>query len=143
MSAGERTGWRDEAISARHREWGFNCPAADLDFVVIEYNLGAPVALVEYKHLAAFEPNLKHPTYMAHRTLANNSRIPYMIVFYGKDPWWFRIIPANEFAADFFTPNQIMTEYEYVTKLYLIRSIAVDEVVMRKLCRELPPEANL
>ncbi len=32
----ERTGWRDEKISQRHREWGYNCPAVDLDFEVVD-----------------------------------------------------------------------------------------------------------
>lgn len=34
MTAQERTGWRDEEISARHRIWGVNCPAVDLDFLM-------------------------------------------------------------------------------------------------------------
>lgn len=50
MSADERSGWRDQEISLRHRKWGFNCPCTDLDFMLLEYNHGAPVAVVDYKH---------------------------------------------------------------------------------------------
>ena len=46
----ERTNWRDQELSARHRTWGFNCPAVDLDFLMVEYNIGKPVGLIEYKH---------------------------------------------------------------------------------------------
>jgi hypothetical protein len=38
--------WRDEAISQRHRLWGFNCPAVDIDFLMIEYDQGKPAACV-------------------------------------------------------------------------------------------------
>lgn len=40
MSGPERTGWRDENLSRRHREWGFHCPAVDLGFLLIEYDTG-------------------------------------------------------------------------------------------------------
>ena len=45
----ERTNWRDEALSQRHRQWGWNCPGLDLDFVFLEYDKGRAVAVVEYK----------------------------------------------------------------------------------------------
>jgi len=34
MTAHERTGFRDEALSRRHREWGINCPAVDVDWLL-------------------------------------------------------------------------------------------------------------
>ena len=33
----ETHGFRDESISRRHRMYGFNCPAADLDFLLVEF----------------------------------------------------------------------------------------------------------
>ena len=45
----ERNGWRDEAISLRHRLWGWDCPCVDIDFLLIEFDKSLPVALVEYK----------------------------------------------------------------------------------------------
>ena len=32
----ERTGWRDEEISRRHRLWGVSCAATDIDFLLVE-----------------------------------------------------------------------------------------------------------
>ncbi len=78
----ERTGWRDQQISNRHRLWGWDCPGADLDFVMVEFDKGLPKALVEYKALGAAFPNQKHPTYQALRVLADASGIPFLIVFY-------------------------------------------------------------
>ena len=61
----ERTGWRDQAISLRHRTWGFNCPGVDFDFLMLEYSTGKPVAVVEYKHYRARMPDREHPNYRA------------------------------------------------------------------------------
>ena len=141
MSAHERTGWRDEAISKRHRGWGFNCPAVDLDFLMVEYNLGKPVALVEYKYVTARIPNVDHPTYSALDALANASGIPFFIAVYNKNPWWFRITAVNENAHQIFSKNEILSEYDYVRKLYQIRSIAINEHVLSGLSRYVPRES--
>jgi hypothetical protein len=41
----ERTRWRDEALSARHRKWGFHCPAVDLDLILCEYDTAHVAAI--------------------------------------------------------------------------------------------------
>lgn len=38
-------------LSQRHRTWGNNVPAVDMDF--IEYDMGAPKAIIEYKRSGA------------------------------------------------------------------------------------------
>lgn len=124
MSAQERTGWRDEAISGRHRSWGFNCPAVDLDFLVVEYNLGLPSAIVEYKHWQTSGWNTQHPTYRALTDLANGYRgigLPALVVKYWPDIWAFQTFPLNEAAKEFFSHGQMLTERQYVKKLYKIR----------------------
>ena len=141
MSAHERTGWRDEDISRKHREWGFNCPMVDIDFLVVEYNLGAPVAVVEYKHIAAVTPNIQHPTYRALTALADASSIPFFIAVYGKDPWWFTITPVNTHAQALFDFGEVLSEYDYVRKLYMMRSIAISEGVLSRLSRYEPRDA--
>ena len=45
----ENTFWRDGALSLRHKKWGYDLPALDMDFLMIEYDHGIPVALIEYK----------------------------------------------------------------------------------------------
>src|SRR5262245_54940974 len=90
----ERTGWRDAEISQRHRMWGFNCPAVDLDFLMVEYNIGKPVGLVEYKHYCAAFPNVQHATYRALAELADVAMLPFVIAFYWPAIWAFVVHPV-------------------------------------------------
>lgn len=135
----ERTGWRDLDLSKRHRMWGFNCPAVDLDFLMVEYNLGKPVGLIEYKHFKAQPPNLKHPTYRALVTLATMANLPFMIAFYWPGIWAFRVIPVNEKAKESFKLNEELTEQEFVRRLYAMRYRVVNEEVLKRLKTEKPP----
>jgi len=134
----ERTGWRDQEISARHRVWGFNCPAVDLDFLMVEYNLGKPVGLIEYKHHQAWEPNLKHPTYRALTELAELAALPFLIAFYWPDVWAFRITPVNGLAQSHFQDGEILTERAFVTRLYRMRALVIRDAVLLQLNDELP-----
>lgn len=152
----ERTGWRCEAISQRHRQWGYNCPAVDLDFVMAEYNYGKPCALIEYKEKQARMPSLDHPTYIALSDLANNyvgvdGGLPFFLVFYCSNDWWFRMIPVNKRASDFLTSmgaekgrNLIDTpipERWFVYLLYRLRKESLtgnDLSVIKRLSAELP-----
>lgn len=133
MSAEERSKWRDEAISLRHREWGFNCPMADIDFLAVEYNAGLPVAIVEYKQKRAQKPDIQHPTYRALKMLANRAGLPFMIVFYCDEIWWFHVYPINHIALKHYPKPVLMTEQEYVTSLYKLRSQCVETNIISKL----------
>lgn len=135
----ERTGWRDEKISARHREWGYNCPAVDIDFLVVEYNVGKPVALIEYKHEGAMMPNFNHPTYRAIKALADMSSLPFMVVFYNNESWWFRVYPQNDRARKIYKEATLLTEKVYVTSLYYMRNRVIEAEVLSKLSDKLPP----
>lgn len=137
----ERTGWRDAAISSRHREWGFNCPAVDLDFLVAEYNIGKPVALVEYKHHGAKTPVYDHPTYRALADLADNyapNPLPFIVAFYWPDVWAFRITPVNAVARSFFENGLLLTEREYVRVLYRLRRLTLSRELEAMLNNILP-----
>lgn len=133
MTAFERTGWRDEQISRRHREWGYNCPAVDLDFLVCEYNVGEPVALVEYKHERAQPPSLLHPTMRALRSLADTAALPFMLVYYRREPWRFLVFPANERAQNFYRGVRSLSEQRFVKSLYVLRSHVIDAQVYDRL----------
>jgi hypothetical protein len=137
----ERTGWRDEEISARHRTWGFNCPCVDLDFVVTEYNLGLPVALVEYKHFKAQRPNPEHPTFRALTALCDGYKdgpLPFFVAFYWPDIWAFEIMPINAASLKLVSKSRILSEREYVTGLYSMRRKVVAADVVKKLNHEFP-----
>lgn len=140
----ERSGWRDEKISRRHRTWGFNCPAVDLDFLAVEYNIGLPVAIVEYKHWKAREPDTSHPTYRALLTLCDEHRrgsLPFLLAYYWPEFWGFRVRPLNTKAATSFKADEYLSELEYVDRLYRLRSLTVSNEVLARLNRERPEAA--
>lgn len=142
MTAYERSNWRDMGLSQRHRDWGFNCPAVDLDFLMVEYNNGLPAAIVEYKNHRALVPSLTnlHPTYRALQALANAARLPFCLSFYWPDVWAFRVYPINDLAkAHFRGPYENLTERQYVTRLYQIRQLVIEHNVLNHLHTDLPP----
>jgi hypothetical protein len=143
MTAFERSGWRDQELSQRHRDWGFNCPAADLDFLMVEYHLGCPVAVVDYKHYRAGLPKTDHPTYRATGQLYDDrgQQLPFFIARYWPVTWAFRVLAMNDRArkwldSDSYVP---MTERQFVVGLHRFRSVTVAERVLSGLHDEMPP----
>ena len=117
----ERTGWRDLSLSQRHRRWGWDCPAVDLDFLFLEYDNGKAVALVEYKHEQAAPQYRTHPTYQAMIDLGNRAGVPVFGVRYAGDFSWWRVCPLNAHAKMWLRQQTRMTEHEWVTLLYRVR----------------------
>jgi hypothetical protein len=145
----ERTGWRCEKISRRHREWGYNCPAVDLDFMVAEYNYGKPVALIEYKDKQAQPANVDHPTYKALIDLADGYKggsLPCLIAVYCSENWWFNVYPLNDAAKNFYSHviGKTISEQRFVRSLYLLRKKVLtdeDELFISKL-NNITPKTN-
>lgn len=140
----ERTGWRDHTLSARHRDWGFNCPATDVDWIFIEYDNKRPIAIVEYKDFRA-TIDLKEANYAATADLANNYRpkngvvgLPYLISRYWSDMWAFQVKPLNANAAEWFQSNEMLSERKYVTRLYAMRRRVVPPDIFNALGTEVP-----
>ena len=116
----ERTGFRDEAISRRHRTWGFNCPARDIDFLMVESDKRLPVALVDYKHVNASESEVNSREHEPIINMADKCEIPFFIVLYDDVRWWFTVIPKNKFAKEI-TKTVTLTEHDYVWFQYELR----------------------
>lgn len=129
----ERTGWRDLGLSERHRVWGWDLPAVDLDFLFLEYDKGKAVALVEYKHEKAPMQNSGHPTYQAMADLANRAEIPFFGSRYKRDFSEFIVTPLNSFCAAHLGVRMSMTEAEWVTFLYRVRGREIPADVMEAL----------
>lgn len=129
----ERTGWRDERISRRHREWGAACTAVDIDFLLLEYHANAPAALIEYKAVGARWPDMSKGVYPALRTLSDCARIPFFLVFYEPTRWWFRLVPANDHAKRHFPYQVTLSEREYVSALYRLRGVSLPVDVYQRL----------
>ena len=136
MSANERHGKRDNIISEKHRGWGSNVPAVDIDFLLIEYDRAKVQALIEYRHVngqVRQDASIKAIT-----DLADRAGVPFFIVRYRYEtddgtlwkeatvdtPAFFQILMCNEPATKhWFTldPDVWLTEDEYVVWLHKIR----------------------
>lgn len=128
----ERTGWRDEELSRRHRLWGWDCPAIDIDFLMLEYNRGEPVAVVEYKHENAPLQKPKHPSYKAIRSLCDKAEIPFFGVRYAHDFTWWRITSLNSLAKKSIPVQrreELWTERDWVEFLYGLRESSLPLLV--------------
>lgn len=128
----ERTGWRDEKISLRHRLWGRDCPGVDIDFLLVEYNNAWPVALIEYKEHRAYPPKMS-TNYTALSRLAGAAGLPFFVAYYQASQWWFQLYPMNEIASEIIETGQIMSEQEYVLFLYDLRNKVIQDHVLRNL----------
>lgn len=130
----ERTGWRDQGISERHRLYGWDCPAVDIDFLMLEFDNGKPAALVEYKAIGARHPDLRSPTFKALRALADAANIPLLLAFYNRNNWRYSVTPANRRALDFLDYRvHDMSEAQYVSLLYRVRGQQPPSSVIRNL----------
>jgi hypothetical protein len=117
----ERSGWRDERISLRHRAWGWDCPAVDVDFLLLEYDAGRAAALVEYKHEDAQIVRLAHPSIRAIADLAERADLPAFVVRYGDDFSWWYPTPLTDRARALLPEPGFLSEREWMGLLYRCR----------------------
>lgn len=130
----ERTGWRDLGLSHRHRLWGWDCPAVDIDFLMVEYDRGIARALVEYKNECAPEPDWEHPSMRAIGDVASRAGIPFLVVCYATDFAWFDVWPCNTEAKRWAPEGNVtLSEPEYVNMLYRIRGRLMPSSVREQL----------
>ena len=122
----ERTGWRDLTLSRRHRAWGVDCPANDIDLLV-EVARGIPVAIIEYKQANA---NLEDSFQSIRSTeiLADRAKVAFFVVRYEskREKWFFRIERANAIGAEFLRTESSrvplsLCEIDFVRLLYRLR----------------------
>jgi hypothetical protein len=137
----ERSGWRDEWMSIKHRDYGWDAPFVDIDFMGIEYNYGKPVALIEYKHYNAnVYPN--HPSIKAQVYLADAAKIPHWIVIYYPEDVQYYLIPTNEYAKNYagqkmcFEPA-FWSEMNFVKLLYHLRKSNIPAEIAPKMNKKI------
>jgi hypothetical protein len=116
--------WDNQALSNRHRDWGYDCPAVDLDFIVV--NKGKIAALVEYKHndSSALPSKFKHhPTGITLSSLAKEFglKIPLLFCYYNDDYSRFTLYPISNSSLEhepYFGRKLSQKEYfEFLKKL--------------------------
>jgi hypothetical protein len=107
MTSNEQHFKRDAWLSGRHRVWGRDVPAMDLDFILAEYDRCVPMALIDYKHEHG-AINFQSANIRTLVALGDMAGLPAFIVRYGhsnQDGWWgevpddstpwFQVIPLN------------------------------------------------
>ena len=67
----------DETLSRRHRTWGHELHATDIDYLV-ENSYGRPVAIIEYKKNTGTVTQNQHKTL---QTLADMAGLPFFVVW--------------------------------------------------------------
>jgi len=133
----EQTHWRDAALSLRHRQWGADLAAVDLDLVLVEFDHGTPRALIEYKSAGA-QVDFSSPSVKALERLATAAGIPFAVVKYWPDTWAFAITPMNAAARRAFKAGEC-TEVGFVRQLYELRGRVMPVRIAEALSCELPP----
>jgi len=133
----ERTSYRDLSFLRRHRDWGWNCPGEDIDF--IEYDHKLAVALLEYKMtydlqncIIPQESSKGYANLAALIDVGNKASLPVFVVFY-KHKWNFRIFPLNHYANSKQPPSHILSELQFVQFLYQLRGRDLPEEIKAKL----------
>lgn len=114
----ERSGWRDEAMSELHRQWGWDVPAVDIDFLLLEYDLGRPRAMIEYKHERAKSLPLDHMSYKAMTAFNDKAGTPLFYVRYGHNFDWWMIMGVNALARKMYPHCEHLTQRRFVELLY-------------------------
>ena len=146
MTSNERHFKRDAWLSGRHRAWGRDVPAMDLDFVLAEYDRCVPVALIDYKHEHA-DSDLNTANIKTLTALGDMAGLPSFIVRYGhsnQDGWWgevredsvpwFQVIPLNNYAHGADLPsndnNTKLSELVFVSWLYDMRGRKIPQDIV-------------
>lgn len=135
MSHDEKLGFRCEEISQRHRLWGKNLAAVDLDFPLLEYHHERPAALIEFKYKTNTRLiDEEQPSIRALKHLADAASIPLLLVRYHPTTWTFFVSPGNEHARAMIPiRGQEMSEREFASLLHEIRGEPVPRGLLKTL----------
>lgn len=115
-------------ISIRHREYGYDVPAVDLDLLLVEYDHALPVAVIDFKFGLGTVVNLRHASMRALGQLHSpaGEALPTFVVRYHDDPWRFAFEAVNSQAIKTMTrlniePRKVLTEPQFVQVMYQLR----------------------
>ena len=123
----ERTGWRDLGLSQRHRLWGWDVPAVDIDFPLLEYDKCKAKAIIEYKSMSAKEVSPYDASYLALADLGTRAELPVFECRYSCDFTRYNVTPLNAVAKKYLPQIKLMSEKQWVTFLYFLRGRELPE----------------
>ena len=131
-------------LGLRHRLYGFDLPAVDIDFLLCEYSSNIPLALIEYKHRSTgaerCEWNGTHVPRILFksaittlRRLSERMRLPFFVVFYCDEEWSYEVFHLFDPGDKHCITKTTLTELEFVRFLYKLRGMKMPEELHGKL----------
>ena len=131
-------------LGLRHRLYGFDCPAVDVDFLLCEYSSNVPRALIEYKHKMAGVERCEWSGKMVPRVLfksaiktlrllAERAKLPFFVAFYDDDDDWSYEVYELYDGETYCMNKYDFTETEFVKLLYKLRGMKMPEELDGKL----------
>lgn len=124
----ENTFWRNGKLSQRHREWGIDCSATDIDALIfLEYQQNGyrnvrNSAIVEYKSVHAKETSPSQ--IIALDNLSMQAMLPFWLTRYSDDLSRYWVTPTNDLAKKILSATCELSEEEYVKLMYTIRGFS-------------------
>lgn len=98
----------------------------DVDFLAVEFNHRRAYALIDYKHERAFDLRLDSANVAAMRDLGTRAGVAAAVVRYWPGVWVFQPYPLNDVARSCFRTGELLSEREYVERLYAMRNSQID-----------------
>ena len=129
----ERTYTRDVGLKVRHEAYGVDCPAIDLDHIVVEYDTGVARALIEYKHEKSRPQFITHPNFRALIDLSDRAEVPAFAARYADEYSWFQVVPLNDLAKEKLRGRPKLSEPEFIEFLYGLRDRPVPSGLIENL----------
>jgi hypothetical protein len=95
---------------------------------MIEYNHAHVVAIVDYKKWSAPVSEQSNTSMLAIGEMADMNNTSFYIVWYCEENWTFKVHTCNTKAkTPPFEPSHIYSETEYVTWLYELRGLKIED----------------
>lgn len=152
-----RMAFWDEGFSQRHRQWGYDCPADDIDQIVadvpmgdkdvpstmlVETSYGRPYALVEYKHERGLQVDRSRYArqWGVYTWMADRCGIPAFCVFYRREDYAMYIVPLNDIAKGYCKQEKWVPERLWVKVLYRFRGMDIPERLYSALNSSYPEQ---
>lgn len=145
----ERLNKRNLTYNNRHRQWGIELTAMDVDFMEYDSKTGKPLALIETKFGLIKEVDLNEPAFDALCMLAREEIPVFCLIYYPMDasgqlvgaerPFedvehiQFVVAPANRCAKQYVPSRKRMTEAEWVSIVRKLHGVS-DGINDSSLC---------
>lgn len=129
------TGWRDSRLPQVHSWYGFDMPAPGMSLVMVEYDRGRAVGVINYVRRDARELPKGIEVVRAYRAMAGLCRpdgrpLPFLTALYDPRNWTFKLFGHNEAAQGLTGCRGWLpcTEEHFARLLYRLRGAVLPDL---------------